>query len=127
MRVQTTDNPSEVFVREGYFYRAPGTQEDKWIEGDCKILNEDIRGAKEFAKELMKEENPRICQQWEHDYWKQMSEKYNSKQVGGALLFIVWQFTKPKYADDEDNTEVWDADALSAVYEKIKKKVIKNL
>lgn len=124
MRVSTTDDPKEVYVRDGYYYRAPGKQEEKWIEGECKILRSDVLNAKEFARELMKEDNPRICQQWEHDYFKQMSEQYNSKQVAGALLHMIWDWTKSKYLKNDTEKQIWTDNDLSAIARKIKERMM---
>ena len=125
MKVNITDDPSKVYVRNGYYYRAPGSREEKWIEGDCMILKEDIENAKAFARELMKEDNLRVIQQWEMDYFKQVREQY-SNQVAGALLMMVWDWTKSKYlATDSEN--VWGKDDLLAVADKIKRRVMEGM
>ena len=126
MKVLLTDDPKQVYVRDGYYYRAPGAKDEKWIEGECKILTSDVANAKEFAKELMKERDERVCQKWEHDYYKQMAEVYGSKQVAGALLYMVWNWTREKYVGKKDDDGGWSQDSIAKVAHKIKMQFMQN-
>ena len=65
---------------------------DKGEESEATLMRTELANAAAFAKELRKETNPRLRQQWEHDYYKQIKEEYGSAKVAGALLAKVWQF-----------------------------------
>lgn len=93
MKVGIVDDPSRVKVIEGHKSKDPETGDEIWIEGECRILREDIEAAKEFAKELLRETNPRIIQKWEHEYYADLKERYGSAQVAGAMLMKVWEWT----------------------------------
>ena len=95
MKVGIVSEPSQVRVVNGRKSKDEAGQE-VWIEGECRILREDVEAAKEFAKELRKETNPRIRQQWEKAYYDDLKEKYCSAQVAGAMLMKVWDWTKTK-------------------------------
>ena len=101
MKVGVVDDPKDVRVVEGYYQLdsnhefvldADGHQ--IWIEGECRVLREDVEAAKEFAKEVMKEDNMRIRQEWERAYYADLKERYGSAQVAGAMLMKVWDWTK---------------------------------
>ena len=103
MKVEIVNDPSQVRVIEGYYQRDSNHElvldEDGnqiWVEGECRVLREDVEAAKDFAKELMKEDNLRIRQQWEHEYYADLKERYGSAQVAGAMLMKVWDWTKGK-------------------------------
>lgn len=93
MKVGIVDEPRRVKVVDGYKSTDRATGEEIWIEGECRIMREDVEAAKEFAKELIKETNPRIIQKWEHDYYADLKERYGSAQVAGAMLMKVWEWT----------------------------------
>ena len=101
MKVEIVTDPSMVKVIDGR-YQVDANHEfvldengDRiWIEGECRVLREDVDAAKDFAKELIQETNPRIRQQWEHEYYKDLKERYCSAQVAGAMLAKVWEWTK---------------------------------
>lgn len=125
MKVTITEDPSKIYVRNGYYYRAPGSNEEKWVEGDCMILKEDIENAKAFARELMKEDDLRIIRKWEMDYFKQVRDQY-SNQVAGALLMMVWDWTKEKYLTT-DGSNAWGHDEMLAIADKIKRRVMEGM
>ena len=108
MKVHIVDDPRLVRVKDGKF-QTDGKGEflldengDRiWIEGECSVLREDVENAKAFARELIRETNPRIRQQWEHEYYKDLKEQYCSAQVAGAMLSKVWEWTA-KTEDDDD-------------------------
>lgn len=94
MKVGIVDDPQMVRVVNGYKAKDQETGEEIWIEGECRVLREDVEAAKDFARELMRETNPRLRQQWEHDYYADLKERYCSAQVAGAMLMKVWDWTK---------------------------------
>lgn len=94
MKLSVTSDPAQVRVVNSKQIIDPQTGETRWIEGECVVLQEDADGAKAFAKELYGETNPQIRRQWEHDYYADIKERYNSGHVAGALLMIVWDFEK---------------------------------
>ena len=95
MIVKIVNDPAQVRVDDG--------DPEKKIEGTAYILREDVETAKEFARELMKEDNAAIRRRWEHDYYKQVKEQYCSAHVAGALLMKVWEWTKK---EDDDGQEM---------------------
>ena len=113
MKVSIVEDPRQVMVMDGYTDSRTG----QWVEGECRILREDVEDAKAFAKELMKEDNPRIRQQWEHDYYKQIKEMY-SAQVAGAMLKKIWDWTPVQGPEEEKDG--WTNKDITAIAEKIK-------
>lgn len=85
MKIHIIDDPAQVRVDDG--------DPKNGVEGTAYILREDIEAAKEFTRELMKEENTIIRRQWEKAYYKQVKEQY-SPHVAGALLQKVWDWSK---------------------------------
>ena len=107
VKVGIVNSPSEVRVIDGKFQmdgKGEFALDEKgnriWIEGECRILREDVEAAKEFCKELMKETNPRIRQQWEKSYYDDLKERYCSAQVAGAMLMKVWDWTKEQKEEE---------------------------
>ena len=82
MKVEIVNDPSQVRVTEGYFQRDANQEfvldeegNRIWVEGSCRVMREDVDAAKDFARELLKEENPRIRQKWEHAYYAHLKER----------------------------------------------------
>lgn len=65
---------------------------DTGEESEATLMRTELANAKAFARELKQETNPRVRQQWEHEYYKQIKEEYGSAKVAGALLGMVWKF-----------------------------------
>ena len=107
----------------------PETGEEEWHEGECRILQEDLDNAKQFAREVMQEKNLDIRRQWEHDFYASVKEQY-SAQVAGALLMKVWDWTKQD-AEEEDeehySDKTWGTEELSVIARKMKDKLLGEL
>ena len=123
MKVTITDDPRKSFVRDGYKKKnEDGTE--TFIEGECCIMRDDVEGAKEFARQLLKEPNAKVRQQWEKDYYHMMKERY-SAQVAGALLMKVWDWAPSPEAEVKkpESNRTWGTEELSTVAKKILEKI----
>ena len=120
MKVTTVSDPGQVRIIDGY--RDPETHE--WVEGECRILKEDVEDAKAFARELIQETDMKVRQQWEKDYYKQIKERY-SAQVAGALLMKVWDWTKQTPVDEAkpESNRTWGTEDIASVARKIKEQM----
>ena len=84
MKLEFTNDAAQVQIIE--------RDSDNGEESEATLMRTELANAKAFAKELRKETNPRVRQQWEHEYYKQIKEEYGSAKVAGALLGMVWKF-----------------------------------